>query len=141
MVLVMRCLKPVSLIILLFLLYGSVWASCATISAEDADLYARQDLLNRLPKLIICAAIFLLSLFGAIRLLKQERGWIIVVILSLIAIPIILGFMIMEVLWMECPGSGGIPAAYYLIPLAISALAFALTRWGFAGTKPVRLGL
>lgn len=116
----MRSFRSIVTFVLPLVFASSVLADCAVLTPDDAEYYARWDAVNLLFKVVLVGVSCVLAAFGINNLLKYPYGWIAVAALAVVAIPIVLGFLIVEVMAMEC-GFGGIGAKYYLAPLAVIA--------------------
>lgn len=126
---VRRYLKPFALLALLLFCVGSVYATtCAQPTADEAEIYARQDGENLFVKGFLWGLILSAYLFNVGWFIWRTNRWITAVLLSVLCIPAAFGFWFAEILSQPC-GFGGMAAKYYLIPLvALILLGIAQIR-------------
>ena len=114
---VMKTFRPVLISALLPAFAISIFGTtCAEPSREEAALLARQDGFNLLVKGFLLGLMLAVYLFNVGWYFLRTKRWVLSVLLSLLWIPVLFLFWIVDVLTGAC-GFGGIEAVYYLMPL------------------------
>ena len=128
--------RPILTVVLLLLFTGFAFATCnESPSPEDARAFAIQDGRNLLVKGFLLCLIGAMYLINIGRYIQRKRSWILPLVLSLLSLPIPLGFWLAEIVSSEC-GSGGLNAWYYLVPLSALVVIWRLQAYFYDAEQP-----